>query len=208
MVIFSRSTKRTRTPTHNYFWHCPQTERVLSNCLQQDQERILVGAAQQCSTSFPFPRRKTTEVCQSSLDNSHKWATFPLPPSSLLTRPLRGVGRRHRHWSHLRLTSFRMPSSSSSSGGKLGQSRGMGNHSKSLLGYPSCCLLCAQERVLCSVFRVDLCANNPAAFSRKCQTHSMDKLSCFFGQFAAARVGKIKFTKANRKQEMESGQKC
>lgn len=38
----------------------------------------------------------------------------------------------------------------------------------------------------------------------------MDKLSCFFGQFAAAQVGQIKFSKANtgnRKRKMEKSVK-
>lgn len=44
---------------------------------------------------------------------------------------------------------------------------------------PTLAAYCVENVSFCSVFLVDLCANNPAAFSRKCQTHSKDKLSCF-----------------------------
>lgn len=99
----------------------------------------------QCSTSFPFPRRKTTEVCQSPLDNSHKWATSS--PPCLLTRPLWLGGWQATQAlipfapdfiSHAQQQQQRQ--TGSVDGGK-------GNHSKSLLGYTSLVAYCVPRNV-------------------------------------------------------------
>lgn len=168
MFIFSRSTKRRKTQTV-LFLACSQRVRSLlgESWLAQRHVRL----------HFRFravKQRKFAGTEQSPLDNSHKWATF----------------RRQGQGDNNALIPFALDFISQAqlqAGRRAGRQAGyikLCQAGGETLSH-SACLLC-RERVLCSVFRADLCANNPAAFSRKCQTHSKDKLSCFFGQFAGA----------------------
>lgn len=180
MVIFSRSTKRTKTQT-KLFLACPQRVRALSPSsylsLCMLSESLL--AQRHVRLHFRFravKQRKFAGTEQSPLDNSHKWATF----RNKLREEREGRGEEDNALIPFALD-FISHAQQQQQAGRQGGGQGILNWVRQGQEEPCPTLAayCVENVSFCSVFRVDLCANNPAAFSRKCQTHSKDKLSCF-----------------------------